>query len=194
MAVKYAYYRCQNRRCPSPPNARRQNVEDGFVEFLRQQQPDAGYLRLFHKVVLDVWNNKQADATALVHKFEKQVDALRERKKKLNEAFVFLQAITEDDYAEMREALNSEMAVVELNLSRARVDEIEIDKVLDFAENLLLNPASVWLQSSLEQKQRLRQGVFPARCRIHGWRLSNSRDQLPFQGLGRACRSRKGIW
>jgi hypothetical protein len=95
MAVRYAYYRCQNRRCPSPPNARRQDVEDGFVEFLRQQQPDAGYLRLFHKVVLDVWNTKQADATALARKFEKQVDALRERKKKLNEAFVFLRAITQ---------------------------------------------------------------------------------------------------
>lgn len=110
MGVKYAYYRCQNSNCPSPANVRRQDLEDGFQDFLRKQQPDAGYLRLFHKVVLDVWNDKQADATALVRKFEKQMDELRERRTKLNEAFVFQQAITADDYKEMKDALNGEMA------------------------------------------------------------------------------------
>ncbi len=161
MGTKYAYYRCQNRRCVSPANVPRLDLEAGFLAFLRQQQPDAGYLRLFHKVVLDVWNDKQTDATALMRKFEKQVDELRERKKKLNEAFVFQQAITADDYEQMRYALNGEMAVAELNLSQSRIDEIEVEKVLDFAENLLLNPAGVWQQSQLEQKQRLQQALFP---------------------------------
>ncbi len=97
MGVKYAYYRCQNRRCPSPANVRRQELESGFVDFLRKQQPDAGYLRLFHKVVLDVWEQKQASTIALVRNIEKQVDELRDRKRKLNEAFVFQQAINRDD-------------------------------------------------------------------------------------------------
>jgi hypothetical protein len=36
-------------------------------------------------------------------------------------------------------ALSAPLA--ELNLGRARLDEVEVDKVLDFAENLLLNTA-----------------------------------------------------
>jgi hypothetical protein len=32
------------------------------------------------------------------------------------------------------------------------MDEVEVGKVLDFAENLLLNPTDVWQQSSLNQK------------------------------------------
>ena len=183
MGVKYAYYRCQNRHCPSPANLRRQVLEDGFLDFLRQQQTDAGYLRLFHKVVLDVWNEKQADATALVRKFEKQVDELRERKKKLNDAFVFQQVITADDYKDMKDALNSEMAVVELNLSRARVDEIEVDKVLDFAENLLLNPAGVWQCCSLEQKQRLQQVLFPQAIEYADGVYRTQETSFLFKGL-----------
>ena len=161
MGVKYAYYRCQNRKCESPANVRRQDMEDAFVDFLRQQQPDAGYLRLFHKVVLDVWNAKQADSVALIHKFENQVKELKERKRKLNEAFVFRQTITREDYDQMRTPLNEELAVAELNLGRARLDEVEVEKVVDFAENLLLNTPEAWQKCSLEQKQRLQQVLFP---------------------------------
>jgi hypothetical protein len=118
-------------------------------------------LRLFHKVVLDVWNAKQADAVKLVQNFEKQVSELKERKKKLNEAFVFQHSIDRETYEQMRAAVDEELAQAELSLSRARMDEIEVEKVLDFAENLLLNPAGVWEQCSLEQKQRLQQVFFP---------------------------------
>ena len=41
------------------------------------------------------------------------------------------------------------------------MDEIEVEKVLDFAENLLLDTAGVWQRCSLEQKQRLQQVLFP---------------------------------
>jgi hypothetical protein len=50
----------------------------------------------------------------------------------------------------------------------ARLAETEIDAVLDFAEDLLLNAAGVWEQCSLDQKQRLQQVLFP-----HGVEYSN---------------------
>ena len=161
MGVKYAYYRCQNRKCNSPVNVGRQSLEDAFIEFLRQQQPDAGYLKLFHRVVLDVWNAKQDDAIVLVRKFEKQVDEVKERRRKLNDAFVYQQVITREDYEQMLAGLKDELAAAELNLSQARVDEIEVEKVLDFAENLLLNTSGAWQRCSLQQKQRLQQVLFP---------------------------------
>jgi len=57
----------------------------------------------------------------------------------------------------MRAALNEELATAELNLGQARIDEVEVEKVLDFSENLLLDLAGTWLRSSLEQRQRLQQ-------------------------------------
>ena len=159
--VKYAYYHCQNKACGETVNVRPEVMHAGFCDFLRQQQPDSGYLRLFHKVVIDVWNAKQADAVALARKFEKQVDELKERKRKLMEAFVFQQAISREDYDQMRLALGEELTAAESRLSDARIDELEVDKVLEFAEGLLLNAADVWLRSSLDQKQRLQQVLFP---------------------------------
>ena len=86
MGVKYAYYRCQNRKCPAPVNVRRQDLKDALIR-CSATAANAGYLRLFHKVVLDVWNAKQANYIALIHKFEKQVNKSKERKRKLIEAF-----------------------------------------------------------------------------------------------------------
>lgn len=48
-----------------------------------------------------------------------------------------------------------------VKVNEARQEEIEINEVLDFAENLFLNAAGMWNQSSLEQKQRLQQVLFP---------------------------------
>ena len=184
MGVKYAYYRCQNRHCPSPPNVKREDVESGFVEFLRQQQPDAGYMRLFHRVVLDVWNEKQASTVALVRGLEKQVNELKENRDKLRSALVYQQAISPEDYKEMRAALNEELATAELNLGQARVDEVEVEKVLDFAENLLLDLAGTWQRSSLEQRQRLQQVLFPLGVEYANGLYRTQETSFLFKGLG----------
>ena len=157
MGTKYAYYRCQNRSCPSPVNIRRLELEQGFVEYLRQQRPVPAYLRLFHKVILDVWQSKQADATALVRSLQRQVDEIKERKSKLNAAFVYQQTISREDYQQMLAVLRDDLAEAELKLGQARIDEIDVEELLDFAENLLLDLAGTWLRSSLEQRQRLQQ-------------------------------------
>ena len=183
MGVKYAYYRCQNKSCPSPINMRRQDLEREFIGFLREQQPDIGYLRLFHRVVLDVWEKKQAHAIALARRLEKQVDELRDRKSKLNDAFVYKQVISRNDYEEMRAAVGAELATAELSLSRARIDEVEVEKVLDFAEDLLLNTTGVWQQSSLEQKQRLQQVLFPQGIEYSDGGYRTQEKTFLFKGL-----------
>ncbi|HEX6503236.1 MAG TPA: recombinase family protein [Terriglobales bacterium] len=161
MGVKYAYYRCQNRSCSSPLNVSKQVFEHSFVEFIRQHQPNPAYLKLFKEAVLDVWNERQSDAAALSRKLERTVAELKDNKRKLMEAFFYQESMSQDDYNEMRDALMSNLATAEFQLSQARSEEIEIEQVLDFGENLLLNAAGVWQRSSLEQKQRLQQVLFP---------------------------------
>jgi site-specific DNA recombinase len=161
MGVKYLYYRCQNRSCPSPLNVRADAMHNGFIEFLHRQQPDPIYLRLFHKIILDVWRAKQADAVILARTVERQVDEIKERKHKLLEAMVYQQTITRSEFEEMRVPLDAELIALEENLRQARVCEVEVEKVLSFAEDLLLNVAGVWERFSLDQKQRLQEVLFP---------------------------------
>ncbi len=164
MGGKYNYYRCQNRKCPSKPrtSARAEIMHESFVRFLREQQPDSAYLRLFHKVVLDVWQAKQSDAVSLIRRFERQIEELRERKRKLLEAMVYQQSLTRTEYDEMRLPLDEELSTAQANLAQAQATEVNVEKVIEFAEELLLNVAGVWERCSLDQKQRLQQVLFPA--------------------------------
>ncbi len=153
------------------------------MAFLRHEQPDAGYLQLFHKVVLDVWNSKQADSAALVREFRRQVDELKDRRRKLMEAFVYRRELTQDEYEQMKTPLVEELATAELNLGRARMDEVDVEQVLDFAETLLLNTADAWQRCSLEQKQRLQQVLFPLGVEFGDGLYRTQETSFLFKGL-----------
>jgi site-specific DNA recombinase len=185
MGVKYNYYRCQNRTCPAKPkkNVRVEMMYDRFVQFLREQQPDSGYLRLFHKVVLDVWQSKQADAVSLKRNFERQIDGLNDRKRKLLEAMVYQQSINRTEYDEMRAPLDEELATAEANLMQAQASEISVEAVLAFAEELLLNVAGVWERCSLDQKQRLQQVLFPCGVEYADGAYRTQQTSFLFKGL-----------
>jgi hypothetical protein len=122
----------------------------GFVDFMRQQQPDSGYLRLFYKVITDVWNQKQSEAVTFARTMERQVDELKERKRKLLEAMVYHQKLTRPEYDEMKIPVERDLVEAENALRQARMRETDVDAVLDFAEDLLLNAASVWERCSLD--------------------------------------------
>ena len=185
MGVKYNYYRCQNRACPAKPkiNVRAEVMYDRFVQFLREQQPDSSYLRLFHKVVLDVWQSKQADAISLKRNFERQVDELNDRKRKLLEAMIYHQSISRAEYDQMRVPLDEELTTAEANLMQAQESEVSVEKVLAFAEDLLLNVGGVWERCSLDQKQRLQQVLFPAGIEYADGVYRTQQTSFLFRGL-----------
>ena len=184
MGVKYLYYRCQQKRCPSPVNVRADTLHAGFLEFMRQQQPDSGYLRLFYRVVTDVWNQKQSDAAELSRKLEQQACELKDRKRKLREAMVYHQTIGRKEYDEMRIPLELELAECEDNLREARLAETDIDAVVAFAEDLLLNAASVWERCSLDQKQRLQRVLFPQGVEFSDGEYRTQETSFLFKPLG----------
>jgi site-specific DNA recombinase len=184
MGVKYLYYRCQNRGCPTPINVRTEVLHQHFVEFLRQQEPDKAFLAMFHKVVLHEWNVRQADAADRVRGVERQIEKLKERKRKLLQALIYDQTLTRAEYVEMRRPLDTELAFAEDNARLARAAEVEVDTVLDFAESLLLNIAGAWERCTLDQKQRLQQVVFPRGVDYADGLYRTQQTSLLFKGLG----------
>jgi hypothetical protein len=193
MGVKYLYYHCQHKSCPSPVSVRADILHREFVNFIRQQQPDSDYLRLFHKVVTDVWNAKQADAAALARALERRVDDLKERKRKLREAMVYHQTINRAEFDEMRAPVERELSAAESTFSPARLAETEIDAVLEFAEDLLLNAAGVWERCSLDQKQRLQQVLFPDRVEYSDGVYRTQETSCLFKGFERVGSEQQGI-
>src|ERR1019366_3175569 len=110
---------------------------------------------VFREAVIVAYKNKFNDALTLRDTLERELRQKRDNKWKLNDAFIYRNAIGEHDYRQMKEALEQDILTLEMKVNEARQEEIEIEELLDFAENLVLNASGTWNQSGLEQKQRL---------------------------------------
>jgi site-specific DNA recombinase len=156
----YAYYRCQNRSCKAV-HIRQQLLEQLFVEFLANLQPKPEYLVLFGEIIRDVWKAKKEDATALHRAAQRGLKALYDRKQRLVEAFVYDRSIDPPTYQEQLDRLNEQIVLAETNERDARIDELDLQAAVSFGEFVLLNAPGLWIQLSLDQKQRLQQSLFP---------------------------------
>ena len=74
--------------------------------------------------------------------------------------------------------------MVEIELHEARLDELDVEGVLCFAEHLLRNVGRAWLEASLDQRQRLQQVLFPEGLRFDGEAFGTAVTCLVFKDFG----------
>jgi site-specific DNA recombinase len=155
---RYGYYRCRTPTCVNVP---RVTLESEFIDYLVRFTPRAEYVALFREVVLDVWQERHAEAAEARTRLDARLTELRRRKDQLDETFIYRHAIDRPTYERQRDKLAEETALAEMARNDARIDELDIEGVLAFAEHLLLNVAPMWSEASLDQKQRLQRTLFP---------------------------------
>ncbi len=109
---------------------------------------------------MDVWRNKRADATNHIAAINRQLDDLRRRKDKLDDVFIFKAAIDQTTYERQRNKLNEEIAEAEMAAHETKLEELDIEAVVNFSQHVLLNAARLWTIFSLDQKQRLQKVIF----------------------------------
>jgi len=85
----------------------------------------------------------------------------QKRKNLLVEAFIYKKQLDEATYREQLDKLTEEIAFAQIEEQGARLEEIDIQAALSFAEHVLVNAARLWAESSPDQKQRLQQLLFP---------------------------------
>ena len=175
----YAYYHCQD-GCTS---ATKDAMEGKFEEFIRHLQPNAAYMRMYREIVLDVWHKKQGDSQQIQNVISRKIKKLRENKAKLEEAFVFRNAIDEPTYKEMRAKLIEDLTLAEMELREALAEEIEIETVLDYAEMVVTNASNLWKAAPAAQKQRLQQVLFPEGVNYSEGKYRTAVTCLLFSGM-----------
>jgi site-specific DNA recombinase len=179
-AKKYAYYHC--RKC------RRVKVAEGalegrFVELLGTLRPEPAYMRLFNAIVLDVWKDRQNEVETLRRNLENVVSQERERLDRIDEAFLHERSIDRQTYERQRDQLREHLALAEIELNDAVLDQLDINGVLAFAEHVFTNAAGLWMELELVQKQRLQQVLFPEGLRFEGEKFGTAATCLAFKKL-----------
>ena len=64
-------------------------------------------------------------------------------------------------YERQRDRLREELTLVEIDRHGSKVEEFDVEGVLNFAERVLPRAADLWIQASLEQRQRLQRLFSP---------------------------------
>jgi hypothetical protein len=140
-------------------------------------------MSLFRAVVLDVWKERCALAGSLREDLERRLLDLGHREELLDEAFLYKKQIDSQTYERQRDKLREEVALTRIELEDARLDEIDVEGILGFAEHVIGNAARIWTNASPDQKQRLQRVFLPEGLRFKGGRIGTVVTCLAFNQI-----------
>jgi len=70
-------------------------------------------------------------------------------------------ALTRGRDETQRDKLREDIALLEMELADARIDQFDVEGILAFATHILTNAAHLWMELDLNPKQQLQQALFP---------------------------------
>ena len=174
----YAYYHCQ-RQCRAV-NVSKSTLEGLFVDELALLQPTAGYMRLVKDRVLYVWQQRTSEVKDRAAEVERRVKAIHQKLDRLDEAFLYAQTIDLTSYERQRDKLREELTLAQIDHHAESIEELDVAGILAFAERVLPRSADLWVQASLNQKQRPQQLFFPEGVAFDGNRFNRTAATAPF--------------
>jgi hypothetical protein len=98
----------------------------------------------------------------------------------LDEAFVYAQSIDQTSYDRQRDRLREEVTLAQIDRHAGSIEEVDVQGILAFAEPVLPRAADLWVQASLNQKQRLQQLFLPEGIAFDGNRFNRTAATAPF--------------
>ena len=139
-------------------------------------------MRLLKESLLQIWKARQATVRESIGAAERAAKTIQEKLDRLDEAFLFERSIDIDTYDRHAEKLRQELALARMDRHASELDGLDVEGILAFAERVLPRAADLWVQASLEQRQRFQQLFFPDRNRVRRKRLcSNRHNRTGFQ-------------
>ncbi len=178
---KYAYYRCTRSECRI--NVSKPTIEQRFIDLLRRLQPKREYVRLFEEVVLDVWKDRQASATKITLALRRKIDDIAERKNRLTQVYVYERGLDKETYQDQLSRLREESLLAEMELNEAKVEELDVEAVVNYGVNAISDASQFWKDGSVDQKQRFQRMLFPEGLTFDGENFGTAATCLAFSYL-----------
>lgn len=119
---------------------------------------------------------------------------LRQRRDRLVESYVCDRALDRPTYDRLLASLDEHIVVAEVDRHGARVDQVDIEGTIAFAERILENAATLWKQSTLDQRQRMQTSLFPGGVQYDGKRIVGTlASAWDINGLGEILEGGNGM-
>ncbi len=155
---KYAYYHCT--KCGAV-RAKKAALEIAFFELLQQLRLKQSYTRLFKAAVTDVWKQRLETVSEETKAQRKQVQRLEAKRQRLLD-LLEEGVIDTETYKQRAAKVRTELTLAGIDERATEAESLDIEAVLEFAEQILLEPLKLWLNASQAQKRRLFKLLFPS--------------------------------
>ena len=162
-----------------------------FADELALLQPSPGYMWLLKESVLQIWKARKAAVREEIASAERTAKAIQAKLDRLDEAFLFERSIEIETYDRQAEKLHEELTLARIYRHSGQLDELDVEGILAFAERVLPRAADLWVQASLEQRQRFQQLFFPDGITFDGKGFAGTRVTAPAFSYLRGIRGRK---
>jgi hypothetical protein len=140
-------------------------------------------MRLFNAIVLDVWKGRREGLRDLRDQVQRQVEATEQRLEALERAFIFEKRIDQATYERQRDKLREESTLLEIESHETRIDELDVEGLLAFAEQIVADASRLWFEAVPEQKTRLQRVFFPEGLNFDGNAFGTAVTCLAFSEL-----------
>ena len=160
-------------------NVSKAALEGAFADELALLQPSAGYMRLVKDRILYVWEQRRSEAKDRTVEQEERVKLIQQKLDRLDDAFLFAQSIDAKTYERQRDRLREELTLAQIDHHAEATDELDVQGILAFAERILPRASDLWIQASLDYKQRLQQLFFPEGIAYDGNRFNRTAATAP---------------
>jgi site-specific DNA recombinase len=178
---KYPYYRCRKPACLAV-KIRQESLESEFVRLLEYLTPEATLMPVLKEKIRSVWKQRKGDAHAIHDLKNQKLSQVTSRKSTLIDRWMDGQ-VDQKIYEETLARYNSEILDAERERRSAEFEYLDLEGVLVFAERLIRRPARLWLESSLDQKQKLQKTFFPSGLSFDGAQFGTASTPLFFNLL-----------
>jgi len=182
---RYPYYRCR-RNC-GQVKAKRDDLHTRFMDWLDQLTPEPDSIEEIKATIRTVWKERQGDAAALRSVLNRKLDKAANRKKTLVTRWLD-DELDKATYNEHLAMLSTEIEEIRSEIRNTEFEQIELEAVLTFADQLIKRPAKLWVESNLDQKQRLQKTLFPYGITFDGERFGTDATPLFFNLLDQDLR------
>jgi hypothetical protein len=98
-----------------------------------------------------VWKERRSAVQSDLQAAEQARQNLQKKLDRLDEAFLFERSIDIDTYDRHADRVREQMTLLKIDEHTSKLEELEVEGILAFAERVLPRAADLWVQASLDQ-------------------------------------------
>lgn len=157
--LTYPYYYCSSGEHYSPA-INKENFESEYLQFVSQTEPKKELVALFSEMVKEKWEGRYSHLAIQQKSVDQEIEALHEVRRRLGQKH--LQGIYSDEmFQEQLQMIEDQILVKKTIKSEAKLQEVDIDILINFMNNFLWNVGKAWQEGTLQERKLLTGSIYP---------------------------------